>query len=69
MVLHLVIKAGFKSFALAKTKFQPWDLHPCMAGLPALVVCSWRASLKKLAGHLHAKPWQHCFHLIDMLCL
>ncbi len=29
----------------------------CMAGLPALVVCSWHASVNKPAGHHHAKPW------------
>ena len=59
----------FKSFSLAKTKSQPWEFHPRMAGLHALVVCSWRASVNKPAGNLHAKPWQDCCCLIDMLCL
>ena len=41
----------------------------CMAGLHAILVCSWRASVNKAIGHLHAEPWQDCCCLIDMLCL
>lgn len=41
----------------------------CMAGLHALVVRSWLASVSKPAGHHHAEPWQDCCCLIAMLCL
>jgi len=40
-----------------------------MAGLHALVVRSWLASVSKPAGHHHAEPWQDCCCLIAMLCL
>ena len=37
----------------------------CMAGLHALVVCSWHASVNKPVGHCHAEPCQDCCCFID----
>lgn len=48
---------------------QVHRLRFCMADLYALLVGSWHASVNKRAGHRHAKPWQDCCCLIDLLCL